>query len=294
MVSAQRILPRHARADFLIIRNDRPMRWALNTVLALLFLTGAAVCSGQEMPANPDQTASPADGKPSTSQTQPAKDQVVESAKPADGSIPVPRAGDPFYAPLATPGIPQTFQQRFTDYAVITFGPRALITPALGAAISMLNPPSAYPREWRQGMGAFGRIYGSRLATHTSEQTARFATAAILHEDFRYRRSESKNAFARSFHAIAFTFVDKSDGGHNRIAFSNFAAAAAGGFTPNLYMPAGYNTVSRAETRMAFAFGGFAIQNLTREFAPELFKAVHKLHIPFPRIPVPDWWTPKR
>jgi hypothetical protein len=179
------------------------------------------------------------------------------------------------------------------DYAVITFGPRALLTPAFGSAFSMLHPRSAYPREWRQGVGAFGRIYGSSLATHTSEQTARFLTAAVLHEDFRYRPSTSKNPLVRSLHAVAFALVDKSDNGNNRIAFSNFAAAAAGAFTPNLYLPAGYNTLSRAETRLASAFVGFAVRNLTREFAPTLFKATHKLHAPFPRIPIPAWWTPR-
>jgi hypothetical protein len=269
------------------------MRGALKTLLAFVFLTGSPACFAQDAPANIEQTASSTEGKPPSSPTPPAKDEAVDS-KPAAGSIPVPRAGDPFYAPTATPGAPQTFHRRLIDYAVITFGPRALLTPAFGAAFSMLNPPSAYPREWRQGMGAFGRIYGSRLASHTSEQTARFITAAVLHEDFRYRRSTSKNPLARSFHALAFTFVDKSDSGHNRIAFSNFAAAAAGGFTPNLFMPAGYDTLSRAETRMAFAFGGFAMKNLTREFAPELFKITRKIHIPFPRIPVPEWWTSRR
>jgi hypothetical protein len=197
------------------------------------------------------------------------------------------------YAPLAT-DVPENFHKRLMDYAVITFGPRALATEAIGSAFSMLNPPSAYPREWRQGMGAFGRIYGGRVASHTAEQTARFMTAAVLHEDFRYRRATAKNPLARSFHAVAFTFFDKSDGGHNRIAFSNFAGAAAGGFTPNLYMPAGFDNLSHAETRMAFAFGGFALQNLAREFAPELFKVTRKMHLPFPRIPVPEWWASRR
>jgi hypothetical protein len=278
---AKPILPRHARADF-------------RTLLAVVLLTGSFACFAQDLPIDAGQTASSTDGKPVSAATPPVSDQAAGSGKPAVASIPIPRPGDPFYAPIATPGVPHTFHQRLTDYAVITFGPRALVTPAFGAAFSMLNPPGAYPREWRQGMGAFGRIYGSNLAAHTAEQTARFMTAAVLHEDFRYRRSTSKNPLARSFHAVAFTFVDKSDGGHNRIAVSNFAAAAAGGFTPNLYMPAGYDTVSRAETRMAFAFGSFAVQNLAREFAPELFKVTRKMHIPFPRVPVPEWWTPRR
>jgi hypothetical protein len=56
-------------------------------------------------------------------------------------------------------------------------------------------------------------------------------------------------------------------------------------------LPAGFNNFSHAETRTAFAFGGFAVQNLLREFAPDLLKATHKWHTPFPRIPVPEWWV---
>ena len=34
--------------------------------------------------------------------------------------------------------------------------------------------------------------------------------------------------------------------------------------------------------------GGAAV---TREFAPDLFRTTHKLHLPFPRVPIPPWWT---
>jgi hypothetical protein len=219
---------------------------------------------------------------------------VCLAQAPVATPVPVARAGDPFFAPLAPnspQAAPQTLHERFMDYAVITYGPRSLLAPAFGSAINMLRPPKDYPRDWKDGAGAFGRNYGGHLASRASEQTARFLTAAAFHEDFRYRPSASRNPLVRSAHALAFTFVDKSDSGHNQIAFANFAAAAAGGFTPNLYLPSGYNTASRAETRMAVAFGRLAAQNLTREFAPELFQASRKLHIPFPRIAIPEWWT---
>ncbi len=63
-----------------------------------------------------------------------------------------------------------------------------------------------------------------------SQRTARFLTGLALHEDLRYVRSNSKNPLMRTAHALAFTFVDKTDSGRNTIAFSNFAGAAAGGF----------------------------------------------------------------
>jgi hypothetical protein len=121
--------------------------------------------------------------------------------------------------------------------------------------------------------------------------TGRFLTGAFLHEDFRYRPSTRKNPLARSFHALAFTFVDKSDSGRNRVALANFVGAGASGFVGNLYLPAGFNNLSHAETRTAVAFGGFAAQNMLREFAPDLLRTTRKLHTPFPRIPVPEWWV---
>jgi hypothetical protein len=177
------------------------------------------------------------------------------------------------------------------DYAIVTVGPRSLFVPPVYAAIRMIDPPAAYPRDWRLGAGAFGRNYGTALAARTSLETGRFLTGALLHEDFRYRPSTSKNPLVRSFHALVFSFVDKSDSEHNRIAFANIVGAGASGFVGNLYLPAGFNDLSHAETRTAIAFGGFAAQNLLREFTPELLKATRKWHTPFPRIPLPAWWV---
>lgn len=208
-----------------------------------------------------------------------------------DALAPVAAAGDPWYAPVATSRKPQSFHERFMDYAIVTVGPRTLFVPVISAAIWMANPPSAYPPDWRMGAGAFARNYGNALAPRASMDTGRFLSAAFLHEDFRYRPSSSKNPLIRSFHALAFTFVDKSDSGRNRLALANFVGAGASGFVGNLYLPAGFNNLSHAETRTAVAFGGFAVQNLLREFAPDLLRTTRKLHTPFPRIPVPEWWV---
>jgi hypothetical protein len=212
-------------------------------------------------------------------------------ANPPAPSLPVPAAGDPLYAPVTTSPQPESLQEKFMDYAIVTFGPRVLFTPAIGAAIRMARPRNGYPRDWSLGAGAFGRNYGAALANRAAMETGRFLTGALLHEDFRYRPSKSRDPMARIFHALAFTFVDKSDSGHDRIALANFVAAGAEGFAGNLYLPAGFNNVSHAEARAANAFGHFAMQNLLREFAPELLKATHKVHLPFPRVPVPGWWV---
>jgi hypothetical protein len=197
----------------------------------------------------------------------------------------------PLFRPIEGSGEPQTFHERFKDYTLCTFGPQTLLIPALWASLEMADPPRAYPREWRTGVGAFGRNYGNAFAWRTSLESARFLTGALLHEDFRYRRSTSHNPLIRTFHAVAFTFVDKSDSGRNRIAFANVAGATASGFVGNLYLPSGFNDMHHAENRVAMAFAGLVAKNLLREFIPARLKSPHGWSAAVDRYAVPQWWT---
>jgi hypothetical protein len=182
-----------------------------------------------------------------------------------------------------------SLRDKFTIYAHQTFGPPALIFPAFAAGRDMANPKSHYPHDWKDGGGAFGRIYGDSLAMTTSQRTARFLTGVALHEDPRYVRSNSTNPLMRTVHALAFTFVDKTDSGRNTIAFSNFAGAAAGGFVGSAYLPHGYNDLTHAEQRMAVQFTSIAIQNVAAEFQPQWGPIVRKLRI---QKIIPEWWVP--
>jgi hypothetical protein len=191
-------------------------------------------------------------------------------------------------APAITAPRRLSFHDKFTVYAHQAFGPPALILPAFSAAMGMANPPNHYPRDWRDGGAAFGRLYGDAIARATSVQTARFLTGAALHEDLRYKPSTSTNPLTRTVHALAFTFVDKTDSGRNTIAFSNFAGAAAGGFVGMGYLPAGYNDITHAEQRMAMQLGTLALKNVAVEFEPQWGPFIRKLRIP--KL-IPEWWT---
>jgi hypothetical protein len=219
---------------------------------------------------------------PDIPQAQDQSNPSNSTYRPQDGSNAV------LFLPVAN-SQRLTFRDKFTIYAHQTFGPPALILPAFTAGRDMANPKSHYPREWKDGGGAFGRLYGDSIAMATSERTARFLTGAALHEDPRYVRSNSKNPLARTMHAVAFTFIDKTDSGRNTIAFSNFAGAAAGGFVGSAYLPHGYNDLTHAEQRMTFQFASIAIQNIAAEFQPQWGPIVRKLRI---QKIIPEWWVP--
>jgi hypothetical protein len=74
-------------------------------------------------------------------------------------------------------------------------------------------------------MGAFGRNYGDEVARRTAKTTAEFATQALLHEDPRYQRSDSKNPIMRIGHAMVWTLFDDSDSGHH-LRFRHGASSA--------------------------------------------------------------------
>ncbi len=133
------------------------------------------------------------DGQQAQPTPLPVEPVAAQAAKPQAEVAPVPIAGDAIFSPLATAG-PQSFKVRFEDYVVITYGPRAIVSPAFSAALRMARPPDSYPREWRDGAEAFGRNYGDAFTRKVAFQTARFGVGAALHEDFRYRRAETSNA----------------------------------------------------------------------------------------------------
>ena len=212
---------------------------------------------------------------------------AVASTPPAP--VPEAAAGDAVYAPAAVGA--DTTKVKLETYLVLTFGPRAVVSPAFTAAIRMARPPSGYPRDWKDGAEAFGRNYGESLGSKVALETGRYGTAILLHEDFRYRRSPTATGFGRLFHAIGYTFVDQSDSGQRRLAVANFVGAAAGGFTAAAILPDGYNSVGDGAKDSASRFGGLAFSNVAREYAPEISRAFRALHLPFPHLPVPEWYT---
>lgn len=210
----------------------------------------------------------------------------------APSASPMPQQSPQPSIPFQTPPFSRnmTIGDKFKYLVEPEFGPRSIFTNAFEAGIFMANPPSHYPPEWHGGAEAFGRLYGDSFARNGAEGIGRFTASVLLHEDPRYRRSESNSFPVRLGHAIVFSFVDRTDGGHTTIAISNFTGAAAGGFIGNAYLPAGFDNLTHAGQRSAIAFGGIAAQNVAQEFAPELgrfMKKIHLTHIPMP----PVWWT---
>jgi hypothetical protein len=288
------------------LRTHRSIHLIRMTLIALCLVAAyPPVVASQEMKKEADVARCSSDAafpcpSPATKEIAEAKGQLAanlpdapqpqgQSNLPSSSSQPQDENSAVLFLPVVTRSQRLSFSDKFTIYAHQTFGPPEVILPAFRAGIGMANSTKHYPREWKDGAGAFGRLYGDSIATVTSQRTARFLTGVALHEDPRYVRSTSKNPLMRTMHAVAFTFIDKTDSGRNTIAFSNFAGAAAGGFVGTAYLPHGYNDMTHAEQRMAMQFTSIAIQNIAAEFQPQWGRVVRKLHI---QKILPEWWVP--
>jgi hypothetical protein len=181
-------------------------------------------------------------------------------------------------------------EDKFQIYLHQSFGPQDFILPAFGAGFFMLHPPRGYPRQWEDGGGAFGRWYGEQIAASTANRTGQVLVEVALHEDPRYVPSRSTNVLIRTLHAVAVTFVDKTDSGRNTFAFSNFAGAEAGGLVGMGMLPNGLNDVTHAERRALRGLESVAIRNIITEFRPQWAPVLRKIHVP---SILPEWWTPK-
>jgi hypothetical protein len=262
----------------------------INFILVAFFILSASAVAQQiaDSPSTEASLASTLPDAPSFSGAQNTAPQTEEAQTPPNAPGTLGPMG-PVPPPMTNARL--TLDDKFRIYTHQTFGPPAFIFPALGAALRMSNPPNNYPHEWTDGGGAFGRIYGSTLATQTSKRTGQFLTEAVLHEDPRYQPARpGSNAGGRVFHAISYTFVDRTDSGARTLAFSNFAGAASGGFVGMAYLPDGFNDPTHAGQRTLSEFMMMGIANLAGEFAPQLAPIVRKLHVP--KI-MPAWWVPE-
>ncbi len=187
-------------------------------------------------------------------------------------------------APTPAPSrelIPSTLDTKANWWLQNTVGVSAFTGSAIPAAFRMISPPRAYPREWRQGAGAYGRQVGHFFAMNATSYTVAAGFAALTGEDPRYHPSTDK-AFSKRFgHALLSTFVARGDKGGRRPAVSLWAGAVAGGFVTKAYMPRGFNDSVHAGQWTLINFASFASDNFRQEFSPEFKRLAKKLHIPF-------------
>ena len=165
-----------------------------------------------------------------------------------------------------------TFGDRVSLYTGSIFTPEILVGPALGAGLGQLRND---PGEWRQGMAGYGRRFGSGLARNVISRTVAFGFAAADGEDPRYIRSEESGIWARTRHAIAWTFITRNQNGTRMPAFSRVAGAYAAAFAANNWYPSSENNTNHALRMGSSALATSVGFHIFSEFWPDIRRALH-------------------
>jgi hypothetical protein len=162
---------------------------------------------------------------------------------------------------------PLTVRGKLRYYVKATYGPGAL---ASKAASSGLNQWLDSPDEWGQGLKGYGRRYASSMGQSTINNSIRFGIGAALREDPRYFPSERKGFLPRMGHALAYTFLTRTDSGGRAFAVSRFGGAFGSAFISNSWHPAGEDTTGDAFKRAGITLALGAGMNVFREFWPDM------------------------
>ena len=138
-------------------------------------------------------------------------------------------------------------KQQFRNYLFNGFGPPALISTAIGAALDQNKPA---PPEWDSGAEGYGERYGFRYGMEIVDATTKYSLGPLLHEDVAYHRCACHGFLPRSGYAVVSVLTAKSRSGKTVLSVPALVSPYAGSFTAvNAWYP------SRYEPADAFRIG---------------------------------------
>ena len=169
---------------------------------------------------------------------------------------------------LEDPAIPFTGRQRFNLFTTKTLTRlQPYATSVVSSATSQLFNPSDV---WGQGTDRFTNHLVASFTQRLVTYGVQGAAAAALHQDLRYKPSQSRNVWRRTGHALVSTLVLETPHG-NDIAFANIVAAVGSGIIIHTYHPGREDFAQPGTWNQAgLNLWGFAQSNLWNEFKPDL------------------------
>jgi hypothetical protein len=171
------------------------------------------------------------------------------------------------------PPRPLTVGDKLRFYLKAAYGPGPLLGKVATSGWAQWRDD---PAEWGQGMEGYGRRYASRVGQSMINNSIRFGIGAALREDPRYFPSESKGVLPRMGHALAYTFVARTNRGGSTFAVSRVAGALGSAFISNTWHPAGEDDTYHAFGRAGITLATDAGMNVFREFWPDIKRVFHR------------------
>jgi len=211
-----------------------------------------------------------------------ALDTATQSrAKPEPGTT---VAGSTIYAPLS----PHCKLDLFLKQ---TYSPYTFASAAFGATEAQAT--GQWPH-YGGGMQGWGKRFGATLANTESRRFIQgFALSTILHQDPRYFYSSNRRFFPRVWYSVTRVVITKNGQGDRTFNTSEFLGALFSSALQNSYYPRHDRNLGDTMTRFSGALSSDAIDDLLREFTPDMMRLFRK-HAPKKilkieeKLPIPE------
>jgi hypothetical protein len=149
-----------------------------------------------------------------------------------------------------------------------TFAPLTILD--LGAAAAFRQEQDQFPT-FGEGLIGYTKRFGVAFANHASSDYLTGSVFPILlHEDPRYFRSGKGGFFRRFLYAASRIPVTRTDGGTNRLNFSEFVGNAAAATLSNVYLPRADRTTSYSAETFGLFLVSDTLTNVLKEFWPNV------------------------
>lgn len=132
------------------------------------------------------------------------------------------------------------------------------------------------PKEWGDGMAAYGRRVASTEACGVIHSVLAFGLDTTLHQDPRYFRSSRKGFFRRMAHVARDTVLTHTDSGGETFSTWRMGSAYGEAFISNLWYPDRLDTVRLGFLQGSLRVGFDLVSNLAIEFWPDVKKKIRR------------------
>ena len=237
----------------------RPSLFALY-LIAVWLISAASAAAQQEPKAQnlPDAPTAKQDSAPQ------------KHGNPFNTSVGIISRPSIFFPNIAsTPG-PLSTREKFELFADESVAPSRFLSSAAGAGIGQaINSLPGYG----QGMGGYGKRFGSSMATAASNNFfGTFVIASAMHRDPRYFPTVHTGARYRIGYALSRIVVSRTDEGRNGANWPGILGPLVAETLANSYLPVKEQTGSRTLQRYGLRIGLNTASNALREYWPTIFR----------------------
>jgi len=170
---------------------------------------------------------------------------------------------------------PLTVGQKFKVTARASFDPVTFVWHAAQAGISQANNSEA---AYGQGAEGYAKRFAQNFADGTIENfTTQAIFPALLHQDPRYFQLGKGGVKRRILYALKCIAVTRTDSGQSQLNYSEFlGSSSAAVISTYSYHPRADRNLSSASSVWASQVGYDTLNNLMKEFWPDIRRKLHR------------------